>query len=226
MIPVSPVRSISGIIEPVRGCVVHSLGIPELSIVPGPILAQMGEMDVNRLFEGYRQFLSHADRENYALLAKGQSPHTLVISCSDSRIIPEEIFGAKAGELFVLRNVGNLCRTDERSVISAVEYAVGHLHVRNAVIVSHGDCGAVKASRDPGHLEEDIRLWLEEEKFNGETMEEAIKFWGIRQLERLNSLAVVKEALGKGQLETGLIYFDLETLRMDRFDGQAWLQIE
>lgn len=178
---------------------------------------------MNRLFEGYRKFLSHADLENYASLAKGQSPHTLVISCSDSRIIPEEIFEAKAGELFVLRNVGNLCRTDERSVNSAVEYAVGHLHVSNAVIVSHADCGAVKASREPKHLEKEIRVWLGEETFKGETMEDAVKFWGVRQLERLNSLGVVKEAVSKGDLKTGLVYFDLETLRLDRFDGKAWL---
>lgn len=178
-----------------------------------------------KLFDGYRNFLSCADREHYATLTQGQSPHSLVIGCSDSRIIPEEIFAAKAGELFVLRNVGNLCRTDDLAITSAIEYAVAHLHVPNIVILSHADCGAVKASRNPEQLDEDLRRWLEEESFTGESVEQAIKLWGLRQLERLNSLPVVREAVDAGSLETSLVYFDLQTLRLDSFNGQGWFPV-
>ena len=76
---------------------------------------------MEKLVNGYRKFLKSADRELYGRLSKGQAPHTLVVSCSDSRIVPEEIFSAKPGELFVLRNVGNVCRLDDPSVACAVE---------------------------------------------------------------------------------------------------------
>ncbi len=175
------------------------------------------------LVKGYRNFLVEADRACYAALAEGQAPHSLVIGCSDSRIIPEAIFGAGPGELFVLRNVGNLCRVDDLAVTSAVEYAVGHLKVRHAVILAHGDCGAVKARRsfDDVH-EESLRQWLGEECCGGGGLEEAIKDWGKCQLERLESLPAVKTALARGDLETGLFYFDLETLRLDRYADGLW----
>jgi len=178
------------------------------------------------LIDGYQKFLLRADRSRYADLCGGQKPHTLVIGCSDSRIIPEEIFTAGPGELFVLRNVGNLCCTDDPSVASAIEYAVGHLGVSRAVILSHGDCGAVKAACHPEHLfERGIRSWLEKECYSGASLEEAIKSWGIRQLERLEVFPVVKEAVEKGKLKTSLLYFDLGTLRLDRYDGADWIVV-
>ncbi len=181
---------------------------------------------MNELVGGYRKFLVRADRKRYADLCGGQKPHTLVIGCSDSRIIPEEIFSAGPGELFVLRNVGNLCCTDDPSVASAIEYAVGHLGVASVVILSHGDCGAVKAACHPEHLvEPGIRSWLGGECYLGASLEDAIKSWGVRQLERLEVFPVVKEAVEKGILETSLLYFDLGTLRLDGFDGKIWTEI-
>lgn len=181
---------------------------------------------MNELVDGYRKFLIRTDRKCYANLCRGQKPHTLVIGCSDSRIIPEEIFSAGPGELFVLRNVGNLCCTDDPSVASALEYAVGHLGVRRAVILSHGDCGAVKAVCHPEHLvETGIRSWLGGECYSGASLEEAIKSWGVRQLERLEVFPVVKGAVERGVLETSLFYFDLGTLRLDRYDGVSWIAV-
>ena len=105
---------------------------------------------MEKLYEGYREFRKTADRDLYGRLSKGQAPHTLVVSCSDSRIIPEAIFSAKPGDLFVLRNVGNVCRLDDPSVACAVEYAVNHLKVRSIVVLAHSDCGAVKDTLDLG----------------------------------------------------------------------------
>lgn len=176
--------------------------------------------------EGYRKFLESADRKRYEDLQEGQKPHTLVIGCSDSRIIPEEIFSAGPGELFVLRNVGNLCCTEDPSVASAIEYAVGHLGVSRAVILSHGDCGAVKAACHPEHLvEEGIRSWLGGECYSGLSLEEAVKSWGVRQLARLEVFPVVKEAMEKGILEASLLYFDIGTLRLDIYSGKSWTAI-
>ena len=179
------------------------------------------------LEEGYRNFCNTADRELYASLASGQQPHTLVIGCSDSRIVPEEIFGARPGELFVLRNVGNRCPQEDFGAGCAVTYAVAHLHVRNAIVLSHADCGAVKAASDPEHLhEEALKGWLGDEVCQGACLEESVKDWGIRQLNRLNSMEVVRNALARGELATGLFYFDIATLRLDRYDGTEWSVVE
>lgn len=179
---------------------------------------------MDNLIKGYRLFLENADRGLYRELCNGQKPHTLVIGCSDSRIIPEEIFSAGPGELFVLRNVGNLCCTDNASVAAAIEYAVGHLAVRRAIILAHADCGAVKATCHPDHQEEDgIRSWLDGECYEGPSLEEAIKSWGLRQLERLNEFTVVKEASERGLLATSLLYFDLASLRLDLYENGNWV---
>ncbi len=181
---------------------------------------------MERLKEGYRRFLSRADRRLYESLCGGQKPHTLVIGCSDSRVIPEEIFSVGPGELFVLRNVGNLCCTDNPAVAAAIEYAVGHLGVSRAMILTHGDCGAVKAACHPEHLEEKgILAWLGGESYSGDSLEEAIKKWGVRQLERLSEFPIVKEAVSRGRLQTQLLFFDLESLRMDIYVGDEWLEL-
>lgn len=128
---------------------------------------------MDTLLQGYGRFRERADRDAYCALCSGQAPHSLVIICSDSRIVPEDIFDARPGELFVLRNVGNLARTDEPSVAAALDYALLHLGVKNVVVLAHTDCGAVKATRHPEHLDtEGLRLWLGEEHFDGADVEE------------------------------------------------------
>ena len=84
---------------------------------------------MKELADGFRRFAAKADSKFYSSLIAGQHPHTMMISCSDSRIIPEHIFDAKPGEIFVLRNVGNLARTEESSVRACIDYAVKHLKV-------------------------------------------------------------------------------------------------
>ena len=76
-------------------------------------------------------------------LVKGQHPDTLVITCSDSRVIPEYIFNATLGELFVIRTAGNVINEGE---LATVEYAIEHLKVKNIVVLGHTHCGAIHAS--------------------------------------------------------------------------------
>ncbi|MEA3508322.1 MAG: carbonic anhydrase [Synergistota bacterium] len=178
---------------------------------------------MKKLVDGYEVFLKRADRELYGNLCGGQWPHTLVIGCSDSRVIPEEIFSAKPGDLFVIRNVGNICRMDEPSVAAAVEYAVCHLHVDSIAILAHADCGAVKAAGDLGSVPEPgILKWLGEEKYKGATIEEAVKKWGIKQKERLDDFPLIKDATEGGALQTILLYFDLASLRLEHFSNGKW----
>jgi carbonic anhydrase len=99
-----------------------------------------------------RHFLPNA--EQYEELATyGQTPEAMIISCSDSRVDPETIFGAMPGELFVVRNVANLIPPYEtggkfHGVSAAIEFAALNLRVKHLIIMGHSGCGGVKAALD------------------------------------------------------------------------------
>ena len=76
-------------------------------------------------------------------LIKGQHPDTLVITCSDSRVVPEFIFNASLGDIFVIRTAGNVINEGE---LATVEYAIEHLKVKHIVVLGHTHCGAIHAS--------------------------------------------------------------------------------
>jgi len=75
---------------------------------------------------------------------KGQSPKIAILTCADSRVVPEFIFNVSIGELFVVRLAGNIA-VDE-TVIASLEYAVEHLKVSHLIVLGHSYCGAVKAT--------------------------------------------------------------------------------
>lgn len=76
-------------------------------------------------------------------LVKGQHPDTLVITCSDSRVIPEFIFNTSLGDIFVIRTAGNVINEGE---LATVEYAIEYLKVKHIVVLGHTHCGAIHAS--------------------------------------------------------------------------------
>jgi carbonic anhydrase len=76
-------------------------------------------------------------------LAKGQHPHSIILSCSDSRVPPEVVFDQKLGEVFVVRNAGEVAET---ASIASMEYAAEHLGSRLILVMGHTHCGAVKAA--------------------------------------------------------------------------------
>ncbi|TNF05878.1 MAG: carbonic anhydrase [Sphingomonadales bacterium] len=99
------------------------------------------------------------------LATHGQSPKALMISCADSRIVPEQIMQAQPGDLFVCRNAGNIVppfATQNGGVSSTVEYAVMALGVRDIIVCGHSDCGAMKALSQPGSLDgmPNVAAWL------------------------------------------------------------------
>ena len=85
--------------------------------------------------------ISKKTRERTA--REGQSPYAVVVTCSDSRVIPEAIFSAGIGELFVIRAAGNVV---DEIVTGSVEYAVEHLGCGLVVVLGHTHCGAVDAA--------------------------------------------------------------------------------
>ena len=130
--------------------------------------------DFNALLEGYRRFRERgwkAQRERWAELTEGQSPKVMVIACSDSRVDPAQIFDARPGEMFVVRNVGALVPPFEpdsahHGVSAALEFAVTQLQVEELVVMGHGMCGGCaaaltgqfdKAGHGAGHF---IAQWI------------------------------------------------------------------
>lgn len=75
--------------------------------------------------------------------AEGQTPYAVIVTCSDSRVIPESIFSAGLGELFVIRVAGNVIDSHQ---LGSIEYAVGHLGCRLIVVLGHDHCGAIDAA--------------------------------------------------------------------------------
>ena len=100
------------------------------------------------LVEHNKQFLNKLDNDKNLKdrrdeLVKGQHPEVLVITCSDSRVIPEFIFDCSLGDIFVIRTAGNVINEGE---LATVEYAIEHLKVKRIVVLGHTHCGAIHAS--------------------------------------------------------------------------------
>ncbi len=105
-----------------------------------------------KLKDGNRRYLAAPElceanlASNRAAVAKGQAPWATVLTCSDSRVSPELIFGGVGlGELFVARNAGNVADT---AMVGSIEYAIEHLHCPLVVVMGHESCGAVTAACD------------------------------------------------------------------------------
>lgn len=111
-----------------------------------------------QIFENNREWVQSklaADKNYFEKLASGQQPDYLYIGCSDSRVPANEIMGLEPGEVFVHRNVANLVNNIDLNVMSVINYAVDHLHVKHIIVCGHYNCGGVKAamtSQDLGIL--------------------------------------------------------------------------
>ena len=129
---------------------------------------------IRRLTEGNRRYLtcetpqgdvSPALREKTA--REGQAPCAIVICCSDSRVLPESIFSAGIGELFVIRVAGNVL---DRHQLGSIEYAAAHLGCRLILVLGHTGCGAVSAALSGGgegyiqYITDEILLAIGEER--------------------------------------------------------------
>lgn len=107
------------------------------------------------LLEGNARYIVHkethpdASLERRHELLKGQHPYAVIVGCADSRVPPELVFDAGLGDLFVIREAGNVV---DNIVLGSIEYAVEHLGVKLVVVLGHESCGAVTAA--VGHTKE------------------------------------------------------------------------
>lgn len=110
-----------------------------------------------------------AHKELFKELKEEQKPHTLFISCSDSRVDPNMITGSLPGELFIIRNIANIVPPfrdthDYVATTSAIEYAVLSLNVENIIVCGHSNCGGCAACLKPEEFLEELphtKKWLE-----------------------------------------------------------------
>jgi len=122
---------------------------------------------LGRLRRFQRRYFPRFRRQFRALVEQGQRPTTLFIGCSDSRIVPYLLMDSGPGELFVVRNVGNLIPPYDAShgyhgTAAAIEFAVLSLGVRDVVVCGHSHCGAIKALyADPNPQTPLINRWLD-----------------------------------------------------------------
>jgi carbonic anhydrase len=126
---------------------------------------------MDRLLEGYRRFRATtwpAERTRYeTLAAEGQTPETLVVACSDSRVDPQTVFGARPGEIFVVRNVAGLVPPYEmdghyHGTSAALEFGVRVLKVRQVVVLGHAQCGGIRAMVEgaPDEARDFVEPWM------------------------------------------------------------------
>ncbi|WP_326955075.1 bifunctional SulP family inorganic anion transporter/carbonic anhydrase [Amycolatopsis sp. NBC_01286] len=182
-------------------------------------------------------------RDTWTGLADGQEPHTLFITCGDARIVPNLITTSGPGDLFTVRNIGNLVPPADggadSSVGAAIEYAVGVLGVAEIVVCGHSGCGAMKAllGQAPAGLHQ-LGAWLRhgEPTLLRRGREAPLLLGGrrpaaeadqlalqnvVQQLETLRGYPVVAAALDRGGLRLTGMYFDVGAAQVSLLDDAA-----
>jgi carbonic anhydrase len=163
-------------------------------------------------------------------LAKGQAPFCAYVTCSDSRVPPELLFGRGLGELFIIRNAGNTVGT---AAMGSIEYAVAVLKVPLVVVMGHEACGAVDAARKvveedarfPGAIDDMIHPILPavlgaRDKNGKIDLDRAIHENVSRTVQRLRkeSDPILLEPQKKGSVKIVGAYYDLDRGKVDFFD--------
>ncbi|WP_328354577.1 carbonic anhydrase [Streptomyces sp. NBC_00445] len=161
--------------------------------------------------------------EEFARLAEGQSPEVLFITCSDSRVVPALITGARPGQLFELRTAGNIvppyASEHPTSEAATIEYAVEVLGVRDIVVCGHSHCGAVGALVRGDDLDAvpAVRDWLAaatprpQGTAGDPTVAEGVQSHALAQLLRLRSYPCIAQKLEQGQLALHAWYYEVHT---------------
>ena len=174
-------------------------------------------------------------KDLYQSLKKRQEPHTLFVTCTDSRVVPNLITNSLPGDLFVVRNVGNIVppytqnsslREGYLSTTAAIEYALTVLEIKNIIICGHSDCGACSAIyEDEETLKKApyLKKWIEqlepvrEKVLNLKPKSNIKRMWLTEQfnielqLEHLMTYPFVEEKFDRGELRVFGWYYMIPT---------------
>lgn len=195
--------------------------------------------DLLKMMAGFRRFRERFFNEETSIYDKlavtGQSPKTLMIACSDSRVDPAILFGVSPGEIFVVRNVANLVPPFETSagfhgVSAAIEFAVVNLKVDNIVVLGHRQCGGILALFRPENVRANgfVQQWMKIAAPARENVlakhphsdvdtlcRECEKESIMISIENLRSFPFIEQAVKERGMQLHGVYFDLE-------QGQLW----
>ncbi len=188
---------------------------------------------MRKLLKGVHQFQTNyftSHREMFERLSRGQHPRILFITCCDSRIDPNLITQTEPGELFIIRNVGNIVPpygATSGAEGAAIEYAVEALGIRDIIVCGHSHCGAMQGILQPSHLSEHMPLvseWLKYaeatrrvikenyQDYEGEALlNAAIEENVLTQIENLRTYPVIHSKLYKGQLNIHAWVYKIES---------------
>lgn len=196
---------------------------------------------MEKLVRGIHEFQTTHFTENqdlFAQLSKGQQPETLLITCSDSRIVPDLLTQTQPGELFVIRNAGNIVPpygAANGGEGATIEFAVSALNVRHIVIMGHSHCGAMKGLLKPEdltslplvaswlkHAEATRRVVLDNyQDLEGEDLLNAtIKENVLMQLDNIRTYPAVAAGLAKGTLMLHAWVYHIESGQILAYDSR------
>lgn len=197
---------------------------------------------MQRIISGIRKFHQQVYPDcaaRFRELANGQQPATLIITCSDSRIVPNLLTQTEPGELFVLRNAGNLVPpygSQWGGEAATIEYAVKALRVKEIVVCGHSHCGAIQGLLRPESLRElpavekwlvhaeEVRQRIENQNMStdgDDRLTTAIKANVLVQLEHLRTHPAVVEAESRGALALYGCFYRFEAGEVAVYDGTA-----
>jgi carbonic anhydrase len=196
---------------------------------------------MNKLVQGLHHFQQHVfrpQREFFEKLAAGQAPEVLFICCSDSRINPNLITQTHPGDLFIVRNAGNIVPPhshDPGGEAATVEYAIEALGVTDVIVCGHSQCGAMKAILQPEMLVNMpiVATWLENAEATrrivranyghltgDELLEAAVAENVLVQIEHLRTQPAVAAALARGALRLHAWVYTIETGEVYAYDPE------
>lgn len=188
---------------------------------------------MRKFIKGVHQFQTdyfNSHREMFEQLSLGQHPRILFITCCDSRIDPNLITQTQPGELFIIRNIGNIIPPYGKTTGAegaAIEYAVQELGIKEIIVCGHSHCGAIKGLLQLGNLVEEMPLvydWLKyaeatrqviKENYQGYEGEDllnvAIEENVLTQIENLRTYPAIHSKIHRGQLNIHAWVYKIET---------------
>jgi len=187
-------------------------------------------------------YFKQHEQEFVRLVEQGQSPQTLYIGCSDSRVVPSLITNTRPGDLFVIRTAGNFVppfqETCPDGVAATLQYALEVLGVKHIIVCGHSHCGAIKGLYDKldpaklGLVDKWIRYGEPAKKMAMQTIndkgskeqlyEVTEKISVIFQLENLLTYPFIKKRVDDKQLELHGWYYTIETGEIDYYDPELY----
>lgn len=184
-----------------------------------------GQDALKRLQEGNERFVADKldgslnDSNRRKELTSGQSPYAIVLSCADSRVVPELAFDTGLGEIFVIRVAGNVANTES---IASIEYAVAHLGTKLIMVLGHESCGAVTAAMDGGdngynlnQLLSQITPAIAESADDAEINDVVKKNAQLVSKDLQDRSSIIADAVQNGGLEIVPAYYNLDSGKVD-----------